>query len=192
MNGKENIINKILSDADEKCARIVAKAEQTAAEMKSQAEAEVEAEKRALQVKAENLAAERIRNRVATAELDARKYKLNAKQQIISECYDKALQRLAALPTKEKQAFVLNLLKKYAETGETVIVAKQDKDVITQKLLDEANKKLILSKTYHEGLGGVILEGVGYEKDLTLSRIVNYLREQTEGKVAQALFGEQQ
>lgn len=192
MNGKENIINKILSDADEKCARIVAKAEQTAAEMKSQAEAEVEAEKRALQVKAENLAAERIRNRVATAELDARKYKLNAKQQIISECYDKALQRLAALPAKEKQAFVLNLLKKYAETGETVIVAKQDKDVITQKLLDEANKKLILSKTYHEGLGGVILEGVGYEKDLTLSRIVNYLREQTEGKVAQALFGEQQ
>ena len=191
MNGKENIINKILSDADEKCARIVAKAEQTATEMKSQAEAEAEVEKRALQVKAENLAAERIRNRVATAELDARKYKLKAKQQIISECYEHALQRLAALPAKEKQAFVLNLLQKYAETGETVIVAKQDKDVITQKLLDEANKKLTLSKTYHEGLGGVILEGVGYEKDLTLSRIVNYLREQTEGKVAQALFGEQ-
>lgn len=192
MNGKENIINKILSDADEKCVRIVAKAEQTAAEMKSQAEAEAEAEKRALQVKAENLAAERIRNRVSTAELDARKYKLKAKQQIISECYAHALQRLAALPAKEKQAFVLNLLQKYAETGETVIVAKQDKDVITQKLLDEANKKLTLSKTYHQGLGGVILEGVGYEKDLTLSRIVNYLREQTEGKVAQALFGEQQ
>ena len=191
MNGKENIINKILSDADEKCARIVAKAEQTATEMKSQAGAEAEVEKRALQVKAENLAAERIRNRVATAELDARKYKLKAKQQIISECYEHALQRLAALPAKEKQAFVLNLLQKYAETGETVIVAKQDKDVITQKLLDEANKKLTLSKTYHEGLGGVILEGVGYEKDLTLSRIVNYLREQTEGKVAQALFGEQ-
>ena len=190
MNGKENIINKILSDADEKCAKIVGNAEQTAAELRTQAEAEVQADKQSLQAKADFAAAERIRNRVATAELEARKYRLNAKQKLISECYDKALNRLANLPAKEKQAFVSGLLTRYADTGETVTVAKADKDVITQKLLDEVGKKLTLSKTYHNGQGGVILEGDGYEKDLTLSRVVAYLCEQTEGKVAAVLFGD--
>lgn len=192
MNGKENIINKILSDADEKCAKIVAKAEQTAAELKMQAESEAQAEKQSLNVKAENASAERIRNRVANAELDARKYKLNAKQKLIAECYDRALKQLAGLPAKEKQAFIVKLLSKYAEVGETVVAAKVDKEVITQKTLDEAGKKLVLSQKYHNGQGGVILEGNGYEKDLTLARVIEYLREQTEGKVAQALFGDKQ
>ena len=168
MNGKENIINKILSDADEKCAKIVAKAEQTAAELKMQAESEAQAEKQSLNAKAENASAERIRNRVANAELDA------------------------GLPAKEKQAFIVKLLSKYAEVGETVVAAKVDKEVITQKTLDEAGKKLVLSSKYHNGQGGVILEGNGYEKDLTLARVIEYLREQTEGKVAQALFGDKQ
>lgn len=190
MNGKENIINKILSDADDKCQRILASAEQTASDIKAQAESEMDSAKQQLTRKAEEATAERIRNRVATAELDARKYKLNAKQQLIAECYDKALKRLAALPAKEKQAFVVNLLKKYAENGETVVVGKSDKDVITQKVVDEAGIKLTLSKTYHNELGGVILLGNGYEKDLTLVRIVSYLREQTESKVANALFGD--
>lgn len=190
MNGKENIINKILSDADEKCARIVAAAEQTASNLKSQAESDAEADKQALQARVQALTAERARNRVATAELDARKYRLNAKQKLISDCYDKALKHFASLSAKEKQAFVLGLLKKYAEEGESVRVAKADKDVITQKLLDEAKLKLTLTKSCHDQLGGVILEGRGYEKDLTLSRIVSYLREQTESKVAAALFGE--
>lgn len=192
MNGKENIINKILSDADEKCHKLIAAAEQTAAELKSQAEAEAQADKRALEIKAEAASAERIRNRVATAELDARKYRLNAKQKLIGDCYSKALKQLASLPAKEKQSFVTKLLEKHAEAGEVVCVAKADKEVVTQKLLDGLNLKLTLSKTYHNELGGVILLGDGYEKDLTLGRIVEYLREKTEGKVAAALFGDKQ
>ena len=190
MNGKENIINKILCDADEKCQKLISTAEQKAEQLKAQAQAECEADKQAMLVKAQNAASERLRNRVATAELDARKYKLGAKQRLIGDCYDKALHRLADLPVREKQSFVLGLLKKYAEQGETVIVAKCDRDVITQKTLDEANKKLVLSKTCHNEQGGVILQGQGYEKDLTLKRVVDYLREQTEGKVAKSLFGE--
>ena len=73
MNGKENIINKILSDADEKCARILASAEQTASNIKAEAEKEMDSAKQQLTRRAQEATAERIRNRVATAELDARK-----------------------------------------------------------------------------------------------------------------------
>ncbi len=190
MNGKENIINKILSDADAKCSEIIKAAETQAAQIKANAEITAEADRQALNTRIETLTAERVRNRVATAELDARKYKLHTKQQLISRCYDKALQHLAELPVKEKQTFIAKLLKKYAENGETVCVAKADKDVITQKFLDTMGIKLTLDKKYHGEVGGVILYGTGYEKDLTLKRIVAHLREQTEGKVASVLFGE--
>lgn len=190
MNGKENIINKILSDADDKCQKIVSAAEESARKLREKAEADAARDKQALSARVEAVTAERIRNRVSSAELEAKKYRLNAKQKLIAECYNKALKHLADLPAKEKQAFVVGLLKKYAEVGETVRISKRDKDVITQKTLDEANKKLVLSKLCHDELGGVILEGDGYEKDLTLSRIVEYLRTQTEGNVAKILFGD--
>ena len=190
MNGKENIINKILSDADEKCRRIVEAAEQSAIEIKRNADVQAANERKALETRVESVTAERIRNRVATAELDARKYKLNAKQQLIAQCYDKALKHLAELPVKDKQQFVVSLLKKYAEKGETVLIAKCDKDVVTQKLLDSVGKSLTLGKSFHNEAGGVVLQGNGYDKDLTLSRIVGYLREQTESKVAATLFGD--
>ena len=35
MNGKENIINKILSDADEKCQKLISTAEQKAEQLKA-------------------------------------------------------------------------------------------------------------------------------------------------------------
>ena len=190
MNGKENIINKILSDADDKCAKILAAAEENAARIKEQAEQSANLDKQALDARVETLTAERIRNRVATAELDARKYKLAEKQRLIALCYDKAATSLANMSAHDKIAFVTKLLNQYAENGETVRIAKVDENVITQKVLDSVNKKLKLDNKFHSDKGGVVLIGNGYEKDLTLTSVVNYLREQTEGKVASALFGE--
>ncbi len=190
MNGKENIINKILADADEKCAKIIASANETAAKLKQDADNAVQADKQALSKRMEIMTEERIRNRIATAELDARKYRLSSKQKLIADCYAKASSKLAGMSADGKQAFVVKLLKQYAEEGETVYVSKADKDVITQKTLDQVGKKLTLAKSCHSGQGGVVLEGKGYEKDLTLCRIVNYLREKTEAQVAKALFGD--
>ena len=190
MNGKENIINKILSDADDKCAKILAAAEQNAASIKEQALIAAEADKQALNARVEALTAERIRNRVATAELDARKYGLAAKQRLITDCYDKALQIFVNMTAQDKQAFVTKLLIKYAEEGETARIAKADENVITQKVLDSVGLKLKLDTKFHSGVGGVVLLGNGYEKDLTLTSVIAYLREQTEGKVASTLFGE--
>ncbi|MDE7454612.1 MAG: hypothetical protein K2M64_02155, partial [Clostridia bacterium] len=136
MNGKENIINKILTDADAKCNDIIAQAEKQAEQIKAQAESQAQEDKQALNARIQAQTAERIRNRVATAELDARKYSLKRKQQLIADCYNTAQKQLASLSPSDKQKFVAKLLKNYAENGETVIVAKADKDIITQKFLD--------------------------------------------------------
>ena len=190
MNGKENIINKILSDADTKCQSILDSANAQAQQIIAAAEASIMSDKAELDARIEAAAAERIRKSVATAELDGKKYRLNAKQQLISRCYDLAYQQLSKLNDKERLAFVGTLLDKFAEQGETVYVTEKDGKLVTQKYLDGLNKGLKLGKKYVTADGGILLEGNGYEKDLTLGRVIAYAREQTEGKVAAALLGD--
>lgn len=190
MNGKDNIISKILSDADASCQEKLNAARKQAALIAEQADAQISADKQALESRVDAMSAERVRNRLATAELDARKYKLNAKQSLISDCYNKAYDTIKNLSVKEKETFISGLLKRYAEKDETVCICKADKDVVTQKFLDGFNKGLILGKTFVDADGGIILMGKGYEKDLTIKSVLAYVRERTEGQVAAALFGE--
>lgn len=190
MNGKENIINKILSDADAKCAEIIAVAQAQAQEVTDLAKAHAQKEAEAMDKRLENLSAERQRNNLASAQLEARKYKLLKKQQLISQCYDQALQQLAKLSTADRKAMLSKILLQFAENGEVVYPCKADKDIVNQKFLDGFGKNLVLGKKLLDGAGGLVLEGEGYQKDLTLARLVAFAREQTEAKVASALFGD--
>ena len=189
MNGKENIINKILSDADTKCQKILDAANEQAKSIIAAAEASIAKDKSELDARIAATTAERIRNSVATAELEGKKYRLNSKQALISKCYSVAYEQLLKQSDKERLALIGTLLDKYAEKGETVYVAAQDGKLVTQKYLDGFDKGLKLGKRYIAADGGIVLEGDGYEKDLTLSRIIRYAREQTEGRVAEALLG---
>ena len=189
MNGKENIINKILSDADTKCQKILDTAREQAQSIIAAAEASIAEDRAELDARIEATTAERIRNRIATAQLDGKKYRLNAKQQLISKCYDVAYEQLMRLGDKERLALIGSLIDKHAERGETVYVNKQDGKLVTQKYLDGFDKGLKLGKKFVDVDGGIVLEGEGYEKDLTLRRVVQYAREQTEAKVASKLLG---
>ena len=190
MNGKENIINKILADAEQKRAEILATAESEAQQTMDAARASAHDEAQALDKRLQNLAAERQRNALSNADLDARKYRLSEKQRLISACYDKALKELVNLPDKKKLDLIGKILKTYAEKGETVCVAKADKNLVTQKFLDSLNLDLTLGKQTVDAVGGVVLVGPTYDKDLTFPKLVDYSRQQTEAKVAGVLFGD--
>ena len=189
MNGKENIINKILSDADAKCADILSAAEAQAQAIIDNAEQDIAQDRAALEQRLQSVAAERQRNRKATAELDAKKYMLSAKQQLISRCYELAYERIANMSEGSRLDLIGALIEKHAETGETVYVTQQDAKGVTQIWLDGFDKQLKLGSKYLKADGGVVLEGCGYEKDLTLHSVIKYLREQTESKVSELLLG---
>ena len=189
MNGKENIINKILSDADAKAAEILSAADAQAQAIIADAEQAIARDKAALQERLQAVTAERQRNRKATAELDAKKYTLERKQQLISRCYELAYEKLAGMSQADRLNFIGTLIEKYAETGETVYITQADAKGVTQLWLDGFDKKLKLGSKYIKADGGIVLEGDGYEKDLTLKSVIKYLREQTESKVAELLLG---
>lgn len=190
MNGKENIIAKILSDSDEKCKAILADAQKEAQEIAQNAQEFVAEQQQRLQERLDGVFEERSRNYLATAKLDAGKYKLAQKQQLLADCYNKAMDALVALPNDKKLAFIGKLLQNFAEDGETVQIIKADSGLITQAFLDGFGKNLKLSPTHIDARGGIVLQGVGYQKDLTLATVASYVREQTEGEVAKILFGD--
>lgn len=190
MNGKENIINKILSDADGKCVKLLETARLQAKSIVESVEQAVQKDRQQLDERIATISAERKRNRTLSAQLEARKYKLNAKQQLVSMCYAQAYQQIAKFSPSERTAFVGSLLEQYAEVGETVYVTEADGKVVSQAFLDGFDKKLKLANTYIQADGGIVLEGVGYEKDLTLSRVVALLREKTEARVVKELLGD--
>ena len=190
MNGKENIINKILSDADARCCEILSAADVQAKAILDEANESVARDKATLKERISSVAGERMRNRKATAELDAKKYTLNVKQRLISRCYDEAYDRLIKMSEGDRLDLIGTLIDKYAERGETVYITQADAKGVTQLWLNGFDKELKLGKKYIKADGGIVLEGSGYEKDLTLRRVVEYAREMTEGRVAELLLGD--
>ncbi|MBR2974725.1 MAG: V-type ATP synthase subunit E [Clostridia bacterium] len=190
MNGKSKIIERILSDADSKCAEISAAAQLRAEQTVAQADSKIAQEKQALTERLQNQAQDIVKNKLANAALDARKYKLECKQNLIASCYDKALERLVKSTDAEYKKIISDLLNKFAEDGESVCIADKDADVITQRFLDGVGKDLTLSDKRINATGGVVIEGNGYDKDLTFEALVSYAKADTEATVAELLFGE--
>ena len=190
MNGKENIINKILTDSDARCGEILSAAETQAKAMIFDAQSAVERDRAALKVRIDAQTAERKRNRMSNAELDAKKYSLQVKQQLISRCYELAYDKLTKMSDADRLDLIGSLIEKYAETGETVYVTQADAKGVTQVWLNGFDKQLKLGKKYLKADGGIVLEGDGYEKDLTLRSVIRFTREQTESRVADVILGE--
>ncbi len=188
MNGKENIVKRILDDADAKAKYIVEQAEAKVATQEKDEEAAIAAERDALDAKIASLGEERVANALASAKLEARKYKLSGKQKLIGECYDKAYKALCALDGEQTKALIATLLQTYAENGETVYFAAKDTAVVTQAFWDGFGKQLKLGGAVDID-GGILLCGEGYDKDLSLAKLVDYAREKTEAAVAETLFG---
>ena len=190
MNGKENIINKILTDSDARCNEILSAAETQAKAIIDEATEAVKRDRAALQQRIDVTVTERKRNRIANAELDAKKYRLQVKQQLISRSYEKAYDKLIKMSDEDRLDLIGTLIEKYAEKGETVYVTQADAKSVTQMWLNGFEKQLKLGKKYLKADGGIVLEGDGYEKDLTLNNVIRLTREQTESRVAAILLGE--
>jgi len=190
MNGKSRIIERILADADAKCAEIAANAQMRSDKILAAANDKIVAERQAFQDKLTSFVAESARNKKSNAQLEARKYKLACKQSLVEDCYADAVRSLVDLDAKAKGALFAKLLTQYAEKGETVRVCQGDAAVLNQRLVDSVGKDLRLAAGFAYGSGGFVLEGEGYDKDLTFETLVAEIRPETEAKVAEILFGE--
>ncbi len=187
---KEAIIEKILTDAEERVAQIrsesIAKAEEIAALSNEECNLLRAKNKENIATMIEDVK----RRGLTVAELDARKQTLLAKTQILDQVYESALEKVRNLDKDTYKALILGMLE-YAEDGDIVVISEREKDVVTEEVVRDLAKRkgisLTLQKEYGSFDGGLVFSGGGVDKNFTLKEEIAGLREETEGNFSKEL-----
>jgi len=192
MDGKDAIIARITEEAEKTAASLIRDAENEREEAEKTAELSLDREfaqkKAALEEECGRISA-RI---ITLAGLDARKLVLLEKQSVLNGAYRKAEETVAG-DKKRYAELMAALTVKYAEDGDELIVGAADSKALDKKWFSELEKrlkvKIVYSAESHESRG-VMLKGRESDKNLTLSAVMRELRERTESRAAQILFGD--
>lgn len=194
MNSSKVILDKIINDNTAIINENIKRANDTASEIISKAQADADAQVADFKSGLKAEYNEILRRGEVVANLDAKKILMSAKSKAVDNLFQKTLEQLALLDKKKYLAIIKNLLKKYAEDGDIVIISSQDKGKITQKFVDDIAKnmgiKLSLAKDFGNFNGGVILAGKNSDKNLSFDMELLQLREECETQISSMLFEE--
>lgn len=192
MEGKEAIIASIIEKAEREAAGLVADAEAERDELLAQVRNEEERRK-AEALAAASAQAKGVASRQATlSRLEERKTVLAAKQQVVDAAFGEAVKKIHNMTDPVYREFIGGLIEKYADDGDSVVVARRDEKRLHAEWLASVSrtcgKQLTLSSEQHDGQGGVILSGNRCDKNLTLEALLKSLRESALAGVAKCLF----
>ena len=186
---KQEIIDRILADADAESSSIVAEAEAKASKMLADAEAYAANERAETKLECEAYAKDVMEKRQAAARLECAKIELAAKRKVLDYAYTVALSKLKERSLEEPTAFYAWLLEKYAETDDVVYFAKDFAYVdAVAKLPVFAAKSLTVASERADIDGGVLLVGKKADKDVSLAALIARDKELNLSKVAAEIF----
>lgn len=190
----DNITGKILSEAEEQgnrileaahseSQRIIEEAKQKAEEIQEEAREKTDEDQRLIKCR-----------RISVAELEVRKIRLGAKQEQISLCFDKALDRLSEMDVSDYLELLTTFIIKIGGDGGELLLNKNDREKIGQKLINKINDtekvgKLSLAEDTIDAKGGFVLRRGSVEINSTLETIINGIRESATPDVVKALYG---
>lgn len=190
MDSKEAIIGTIMSEAEEKAAKITQKGNEDADKLISEAKAFAEELNNKLKSEYAFEEAEALRRRKTVAALDAKKLVLKAKQEVLSEVFLKAYDKLCALEKSDYLALVNKLLVLSAEDGDEVVLsydgALTEGDIKSLDVYKEKN--LTVSQEKGDFKGGVKLIGKICDKDLSFRQVLDEKKDSLSAKMAEELF----
>ena len=143
MNGIEKITQQLNTDAQAEIDRILEDARAEADRITAQYKAQAEAEKRDLETKNQRAAAEREERLVSAAQMEARKVILAAKQEMVEQTYQRALEKLCAMPEEQYVEVLSALLVEASSTGrEEAIFSPEDREQVGRAAVNKANEIL--------------------------------------------------
>lgn len=182
----EKIIEQIKKDAEQEVKQILSDAEKQAEhlinEVKQQAEKEAESILSDGQKQSENIR----KIRVSQAHQEAKRDIMNAREEIIEECFNRAKEKLVSLPDEEYEKIVTQLIKQGSKKipGSYVLLTTRELD---KKI---ARKQNIPVKGTVNASGGVILqsEDGNLQVDNTFEGILKREKDLIRVKVGKLLF----
>lgn len=143
MNGMEKITARMKEDAARSLSELNAQTEQELRRIREESAARAEKERETAGVRAHLAAQERYERLCSAAEMETRKLTLSAKQKVLAETYDRALEILCSMPREEYLSLLVRLLKAAGGKGdEKIALSAKDRDEMGETLVERANKEL--------------------------------------------------
>ena len=196
MNGIEKITQRIDADAQAEIDRILADAAENAAGITARYRAQADAEAAALAARNEKTAAEREERLISSAQMEARKTELAARQALVEQAFDLALEKLCAMPDDQYTAVTARMLVQAAPNGTGTVYFPEGKAAVGAEAVKQANAllgekgKLTLSPEDRPIRGGFLLVDGNVEVNGTFETLVRFQKGTMASEVAKILFPE--
>lgn len=191
MNGIDNITKRIADEGENAAREIIAAAEAEARALRAEYAKKAEGVREKILVRAGKDAEDAAFRIESAASSDVRRSYLAKKQELISEAFIKAEEKLASLSGDELVLALASLAIRAAdgESGE-LILAEKDAS-LKEKILAKCseNKGITVSEKMHSLGGGFIFKRGNTEINCTFSRLAHELREELQLEIAEILFG---
>ncbi len=194
MNGIERILQRIQTEAQTEIDEILKNAQDEAAAIQQRYQTQAELETAEWKQKKKKAATEQEERLLSVAQMESRKMILATKQELVEQAYTLALEKLYAMPEKQRVTVMADLLVQASARGdEEVIVSPEDYPQVATAAIQAANeasgKKLTLSSETRPIKGGFILKSGNIEMNCTFDTLVRLQKTGTAGVVAKKLFG---
>ena len=135
MDGIEKITARIRADADAELAQLREQTEAQILEIQTQSKTQADQERTAILARGRRAAEER---------LERRKLELAAKQEVLSEAFEQALEKLCALPEEEYIQLLTGMVLQAVSTGrEQLVFSPRDRSRIGKQVVVAANEALV-------------------------------------------------
>ena len=195
MNGMEKITARMKEDAARSLSELNAQTEQELRRIREESATRAEKERETAGGHAHLTAQERYERLCSAAEMETRKLTLSAKQKVLAETYDRALEILCSMPREQYLSLLVRLLKAAGGKGdEKIALSAKDRDEMGETLVERANKELnahyTLAGEAADIRAGLVLVSIDCDVNCSFETLLALSREKTERGAAKLLFAE--
>jgi V/A-type H+-transporting ATPase subunit E len=192
----EQVVQKILSEANAKAEKIIDDAKAKANEQASQLERELNDFGAETEKLAKDAAEDKLQRMLANARMANTKQMLAAKVGILDSVFEEAKAAVNMLPDGQYLALMANLMKRAVETGDEEVIVGRNEKRIDQSFISKINGELgsgfkgnlRLSVQRADIAGGFILSRGKVQINASTDVMIDSLRESMEIELSEELF----
>ena len=148
MEGIEKIAAKIAQDAQAEIQKLMAETDEKVKAIQEDAQAQAQQEANEIVERGRSAAGERLQRLSSAAQMERRKLELAAKQEVLSEAFALALEKLCTLPEKDYINLLTKLALEASSSGkERLIFSQKDRNKVGKQVVIAANEALVKERT---------------------------------------------
>ncbi len=182
----EKIIERINSDAETQVQHLMAEAERQSQTTIKTAKAEAQKEAEAILSKGQLDSENAKKILISKATQEVRRDMMNAREEVIEQCFSQALEKLRSLPEDHYRRFITTLLKEGKQRlGNTCTVSvSQDRD------RDIAKQENLAVQGSLKSIGGILMQSADGKItiDYTFERLLDRKKDEIRIQVGKLLF----